>query len=141
MDTRNGIQSHVVDSSEVGLGGNQFETGVINVPANGTIAKGTVLVREGSHFVPATEIETFVEVESGSETVTISATKTVVINPFDIQNNKDTAADMSLRVIISGPVRADFLKIGGRNTTDAENDVIRGSTIVPIKVNDISRTE
>jgi len=141
MDNRNGVQEQIVENQVVGLGGNQFETGKINVAANTVIEKGTVLERQGDQFVPATVLETSFTADSDSATITITVPKKVVINPFDIQNKGAAAADMSLRAIISGPVRADLLKIDGRITTGAENDIIRGSAIIPIIVHDVSRTE
>jgi len=121
---RGGIKSKVVESGAVALGGNEFETSSIMVAPNGIIKKGTVLKRDGDRFASITDIN--------SETP-------VAVNPFDIQNNGSSAADMSFRAIISGPVRASFLEINGVKTTAAENDKIRGyATIIPIKETDIS---
>ena len=128
MSDRNGIQSQVVDtSSGVGLGGNEFETGAVNVAANSTIKKGTVLKRDGEKFAPLTD----------------SSTETPVgVVPFDIENKGSAAADMSLRAIIFGPVIADLLTIGGQPITTAQRDLIRDhSGIIPIKANDISHTK
>jgi len=141
MDNRNGAQDHIVESSVVGLGGNQFETGKINVAANSVIEKGTVLVREGDYFVQAITLEKTYTADSDSESVEITVPKKIAVNPFDISNISAAAVNMSLRAIISGPVRGDLLKVDGRNTTDAENDILRGSAIIPIKGHDISRTE
>ena len=125
--SRGGIQSQVVENSVVALGDNIFETGLINVPGNSTIKKGTVLQRLASgKFAPVTDTE--------DETP-------LAVNPFDIPNPAANAADLSIRAIISGPVRADLLLIGGEETTAAENDMLRVYTIIPVKQNDISRTE
>jgi len=141
--SRGGIDSRVVGGGEVALGNNEYETGLINVAANSIVKAGTVLIRAGNKFTPATEIETTDEVDTdaGTETVSITTTKKVVINPYDVENKGAAAADLSLRVIISGPVRADMLKIGNRGITDAEKDAIRGSSIIALRANDISRTE
>ena len=123
--SRGGMKSQTVENSVVGLGGNQFETGVVSVPANSTLKKGAVLKRNGAKF----------------EVVSLMSAETpVVVNPFDIENSGSAAADMSLRAIISGPVRADLLLVGDQKTTDVQNDMIRSYGIIPIKVNDISRT-
>ena len=125
--SRGGIKSQTVENSVVGLGGNEFETGLINVPATSIIKKGTVLFRSGSKFAPVTDLE--------EETP-------VAVNPFDIENPGSAAADMSFRAIIFGPVRADLLTIDGVATTDAQNDAIRcHASIIPIKVNDISHVK
>ena len=34
------------------LGNNEYETGVLTVPANGTVATGALLKRENGKFVP-----------------------------------------------------------------------------------------
>jgi hypothetical protein len=127
MDNRGGIQSQIVESSEVGLGGNEFETGLINVAANATIKKGTVLKRNGTKFEPVTDID---------------AETPVAINPKDITNSGGAAADMSFRAIIFGPVRADVLKIGDVAVTNpAHFDKIRANALcIPMVQNDISRT-
>ena len=124
--SRGKVKSRVVENSVVGLGGNEFETSLIAVTANSVIKKGTVLSRDGNKFKPVDP--------AASE-------KPVAVNPFDIPNEGDAQANMSFRAIISGPVRADMLLINGVNTTDAENDMLRGASLIPIKTNDISRTE
>jgi hypothetical protein len=127
MNNRGGIQSQIVESQVVGLGGNEFETGSIIVAANTTIKKGVVLKRAGANFAPVTDLE---------------SEKPVAINSFDIINSGASAANMSFRAIIFGPVRADLLTVNGVVTTPAQNDLIRASTVcIPINVNDISRTE
>ena len=126
--SRGGITTQIVDNSVVALGDNEFETGLINVPGNSTIKKGTVLQRLPSgKFAPVTDAE--------DETPR-------AVNPFDIPNTEAAARDLSIRAIISGPVRADLLLIDDRVTTAEENDLIRDhALIIPVKQNDISRTE
>jgi len=127
VNGRTGIQSEVVESSVVALGNNEYETGMINVPANSIIKKGTVLTRTDNKFAPLTDI---------------SEETPIAVNPFDIENKNSSAADMSLRAIISGNVRADLLTIDDTVITTAEKDLIRNkTTIIPIKVNDISHIE
>ena len=124
--SRGGIETQIIENSEVGLGDNEFETGLITVPGNSKIKKGVVLKRAGSKFAPVTNTAT---------------EKPVAVNPKEIENKNAAPADLSLRAIISGPVRADLLLIGNNVTTDDQNDMLRATSIIPIKQNDISRTE
>lgn len=124
--SRGGMQSQTVKDSIVALGDNIFETGSINVAAGATIKKGVVLYREvDSKFAPVTDAAT---------------QKPCAVNPADIKNEGSAAADLSLRAIIAGPVRADLLTINGIKTTAAQNDMLRAYSIIPEKQNDISHT-
>ncbi len=124
--SRGRIQSQTVENSVVALGDNTFETGSINVAAGATIKKGVVLYRVAdSKFAPVTDS---------------AAEKPCAVNPADIINEGSAAADLSLRAIIAGPVRADLLTINGVKTTSAQNDLLRNYSIIPEKQNDISRT-
>lgn len=126
--SRGGIDTREVGTPEVGLGDNQFETGSINVAANATIKKGALLKRDaGGNFALVTDL--------ANDTP-------VAINPFDIVNKSGSAADMSMRGMIFGRVRADLLNVNGLPVTSpAFFDKIRANTLcVPIRVNDISHT-
>jgi len=129
--SRGGIKTNIIESSVVGLGGNQFETGSIVVPAGATIPAGAVLRRGYSGIF---------------ELVTNLTTDTpVAVNPFDIPNNDPSGHGIqaSMRAIISGPVRADMLNINGNSITAPKDfDKIRANSLcIPIQANDISRTE
>jgi hypothetical protein len=124
--SRGGIKSQTVENSVVGLGGNEFETGSITVAAKSVIKKGTVLKRVLAGFAPLADSST---------------EKPVAVNPFDIENDSAASKDLSFRALISGPVRADLLTVNGAKTTDAENDLLKGTSIIPIKVQDISHTK
>jgi len=127
--SRGGVKKQIVESSVVGLGGNEFETGSITVAANTTISKGAVLKRDGAgKFALVTDL---------------TAETPVAINPFDIPNPTAAAAELSMRGIIFGPVRADLLHVNGTPVTSpALLDKIRANALcVPIMANDISRTE
>jgi hypothetical protein len=145
--SRGGIKTEIVENSVVALGDNNFETGVITVPAGETIKKGTVLKRANGKFAPVlnTAPQTInVDVDGTATDVPIPGSVTdvpVAVNPFDIPNPGTAPADLSIRALISGPVRADLLTIDGEVTTDDQNDMLRDYGIIPIKVNDISRTE
>jgi hypothetical protein len=147
MGGRGGITEQVVENSVVALGGNDYETGLINVAANATIDKGTILKREGGKFAPVIDTSPAtinVDVDGTLTDVPVPGTAIdvpVAVNPFDIVNKSGQAADLSLRALISGPVRRDLLTIDGSPITDAEADMLRDYGIIPVKVNDLSRTE
>jgi hypothetical protein len=124
--SRGGIQSQIVENSMVALGDNDFETGLINVAAGATIKRGVVLYRgAGGKFAPVTDTAT---------------QKPSAVNPADIENKGSAAADLSIRAIIAGRVRADLLTINGIVTTAEQNDMLRDYSIIPERQNDISRT-
>ena len=126
MGGRGGIQTETIENPIVPLGNNLYETGIISVPADSVIKAGVVLTRAGNKFVPVTD----------SETQTPLA-----VNPFEIPNKTQAAADLSIRALISGQVRADLLTIDGDSITGPEMDMLRDYGIIPIKVTDLSRTE
>ena len=126
--SRGGVDSREVGTPVVALGDNQFETGSITVAANATIKKGALLKRDATgKFALITDLD--------NETP-------VAINPFDIENKSEAAADMSMRGMIFGRVRADLLNVNGLPVTSpAYFDKIRANTLcVPIRINDISHT-
>ena len=127
--SRGGVRNESVESKAVGLGGNEFETGVLNVAAATTIPAGALLKRDAAgKFALVTDL---------------TADTPVAINPFDIPNKGSAAADMSLRAIIFGRVNANMLNVSGAPVTSpALFDKIRANTLcVPIQTTDISRTE
>jgi hypothetical protein len=147
MGGRGGTTEQVVENSIVELGGNDFETGVINVGAGQTISRGVVLKRAGDKFAPVTDtspITISADVDGTETDIPIPGTMAdtpVAVNPFDIENPGTAAADMSIRALISGPVRADLLTIGGEKITAAQGDMLRNYGISPVKANDLSRIE
>jgi hypothetical protein len=147
MGGRGGITEQVVENSVVALGGNDFETGIINVGAGATIKKGVVLKREGNKFAPVVDtspITITADVDGDETQIPIPGTVAdtpVAVNPFDISNPGNAAADMSIRALVSGPVRADLLTINGIAITDAQGDMLRDYGIIPVKVADLSRIE
>ena len=127
--SRGGIRSQTVENTAVGRGGNEFESGGIVVPGDGTIPAGTILKRENDgKFSPVTNLTT--------------DTPSAIV-PFDISNDRGTAELLSARVIISGPVRASLLNVGGYFITDYKlfDKIRRETTCIPIQGTDISRTE
>jgi hypothetical protein len=146
MSGRGGITEQVVDNSVVALGGNDFETGVITVEAGATIKKGVVLKRAGNKFAPVVDtspITITADVDGDETQIPIPGTAVdtpVAVNPFDI-TNPGTAADLSIRALISGPVRADLLTINGGAIDAKQGDMLRNYGIIPVKAADLSRTE
>jgi hypothetical protein len=147
MSGRGETTEQVVDNSVVALGGNDFETGVINVGAGATVKKGVVLKRAGDKFAPVTDtspVTITADVDGDETAIPIPGTAVDVpaaVNPFDITNPGESAADMSIRALISGAVRADLLTINGEKITAAQGDMLRNYGIIPVKVADLSRTE
>ena len=110
------------------LGGNLFESGKISVPAEGTIAAGTVLTR-GEHdkklFVPAGGEDDF-----------------IAVVPFDLENVTNVSKVTGFRACISGQVRADMLTIGGNPATIEQLDKLRDKAgIIGKRVTDISHLD
>jgi hypothetical protein len=125
MSSRGGIKKKIVGEGVVALGGNEFETGYIEVPANSFVTKGTVLSRAtDGKFVRAT-----------------ASADIIAVNSIDIVNDTDSAQQMSFRALINGPVREDLLRLNGGVLNAADRDNLRRVGIVPILVIDISRTE
>jgi hypothetical protein len=147
MGGRGGITEEVISNNVVALGGNDFETGVINVGAGAIIKKGVVLKRAGNKFAPVVDtspITITADVDDTPAQIPIPGTTKdtpVAVNPFDIENPGNAAADMSIRALISGPVRADLLTIDGGAITDEQGDMLRNYGIIPVKIADLSRIE
>jgi hypothetical protein len=148
MGGRGGIQTETVENPIVPLGNNLYETGTIEVSADSVIKAGVVLYRApDGKFAPVTDTSpaTISADVGGDETeIPIPGTSVqppVAVNPFDIPNKAQTAADLSIRALISGQVRADLLTIDDDPITVAQMDMLRAYGIIPIKVNDLSRTE
>jgi hypothetical protein len=148
MGGRGGIETEVIKNSVVALGGNFFETGLINVPAESSIKKGVLLKRIApGKFAPVldTSPQTITaDVDETPIAIPIPGTSKdtpVAVNPFDIPNPGTATASLSFRALISGPVRADLLTVDGEATTDDQNDMLRNIGIIPVKINDLSRTE
>jgi hypothetical protein len=147
MGGRGGITEQVIENSVVALGGNDFETGVITVGAGAIINKGVVLKRTGNKFAPVVDtnpVTITADVAGTGTQIPIPGTAVdvpVAVNPFDISNPGTAAADLSIRALVSGPVRADLLTINGGEITDAQGDMLRDYGIIPVKVADLSRIE
>ena len=126
------------------LGNNEYETGVLTVPANGTVATGALLKRENGKFVPVVSTESTPGVPAdggGWDTEPSPGDIPVAVNPVEIKNNAGIPADIPFRALISGRVRRDMLSMGGQEISDSQADMLRSYGIRPKKVTDLSWTE
>ena len=127
--SRGGIESREVGGGEVALGGNEYCTVYTTITPGGYLNKGQILVRIGGGD----------DVEEANK---ISSNGLHLINPFRIENKTNSTQRMSLRAIVSGPVRADLLRINSEpHPTIGFLDELRRSSIIPVQGHDISRTE
>jgi hypothetical protein len=122
-----GMKIENVNGAVLLLGDNYFESGVINIGAGGTVAAGTVLTRDDK--------DKFVPVEDPQENSLLA------VMPFDITNDKATAADLGFRALVQGRVRRDMLRINGQPITDGQSDTLRLFGILPVKVTDLSQLD
>jgi hypothetical protein len=118
MDTK------IVENKSLFQGNNEFETGLLTVPAEGSVPLGALLKRAAGKFSVAVDAET-----------------PVAINPVEVKNPSDAPVDIPFRALISGRVRRDMLKFNGGTITDAQTDQLRQYGIIPKKATDLSWTE
>jgi hypothetical protein len=121
------------------LGDNDFETGVLTVPAGETVLQGALLKRANGKFAPVVNTDP-IEIDD-VPVPGIPVDIPVAVNPVDISNPGQAAADIPFRAMIAGRVRFDMLSVNGEPITDAQADMIRLYGIIPKKVTDISWTE
>jgi hypothetical protein len=140
-----------VVSRVVMLGGNRFESGIINIAAGAKVTAGTVLKRvAGNTFSPVVSTETTpgthgVPAAGGGwatePTDPIPGDVPAAVMPFDIINDKGADGNFGFRAMVEGRVRADMLRIAGNATTPEQNDMLRNVGILPTKVTDLSHTD
>jgi hypothetical protein len=136
-------QIHHPNNKSLFLGNNDFETGILVVPANTIIPAGALLKRIEDKFAPVLDTSP-VQITVGEENVSIPGVPTdipVAVNPVEIKNTNTAAADIPFRALVYGKVRADMLSVNGRPITAAQADLLKGCGIISRRVNDISRTE
>jgi hypothetical protein len=128
------------------LGNNEYETGVLTVPAGGKVPIGALLKRTAGKFAPVTDTSP-VEInvaDSGTANVPVPGVPAeipVAVNPADIENPGSSTADIPFRALIGGRVRRDMLSVAGNPITDDQADMLRSYGIIPKKVTDISWAE
>ena len=119
-----------VENKSLQQGNNEFETGVLTVPA------GAFLKREASGKFAAVS-DTTADAETG-----LPAQKPVAVNPVEIKNTAAASADIPFRAMIGGKVRFDMLSVGGNQITDAQADLLRQyAGIIAKKATDLSWTD
>jgi hypothetical protein len=107
------------------LGGNEYETGIVTIPASSTLARGALLLRKNGKFAPVADITKDIP---------------VAVNPVELKNTAAASADVPFRALVAGRVRFDMLYIGTEPITDAQSDMLRAYGILPRKVTDVSWT-
>jgi len=112
------------------IGNNEFETAIVTVAANTTLTKGTVLIRQSSG-----KFAVVVVTPGTPPTSTLAADAGVAILIEDLANDTGSSADLNVRVMIAGKVNRKALNAAGEPLTDAECDILRSQSIVPIPVN------
>ena len=128
MGTINGIyETKNIEPKTLLLGGNEFETGVLNVPAAGTgetinIPDGAVLTRDGT---------------SGKYVVAEDTDGALFILADHIITPITEAGDYPVRVCIKGDVNRNLVTLGGANLTDAQVDALRQNGIFALTMHEI----
>ena len=106
-------------------GNNEFETGILTVPAGGTVPEGALLARtSGGKFAVVEDAE---------------KENPVAVNPVEIGNPASADADIPFRAIVGGRVRFDMLSVAGQPITERHGDLLRQfAGITAKKVTDLS---
>ena len=146
-----GMKVENVPNRVVMLGDEQFEGGVITIPAGATIAAGTVLKRNtDGKFAPVTNTESTpgtpgVPAAGGGwatePTDPIPGDVPTAVMPFDIANGKTVDVDFGFRALVAGRVRADKLRINNNPLSAEQKDLLREVGILPVKVTDLSHLD
>jgi hypothetical protein len=138
------IKTRDVENKIFLLGNNEYEGGVLTVPAGGTVPVGALLKRVEGKFVPVTDtspVKINVADEGTAKNVPVPGVPAeipVAVNPVDIENPGSSPADIPFRALVGGRVRRDMLSIAGNPITDDQADMLRSYGIIPKKVTDIS---
>ena len=128
MGTINGIyETKNIEPKTLLLGGNEFETGVLNVPAAGSgetinIPDGAVLTRDGT---------------SGKYVVAEDTDGALFILVDHIITPITAAGDYAVRVCISGDVNRNLVTLNGAELTDAQVDDLRKNNILVRTVHEV----
>lgn len=110
------------DTKLVLVGYNEYETGLLTVPANTTIKSGTIVQKVDGKFVLS---------EGAASEVSLAVVVT------EEANTTGSPKDVACRVVISGQVNKKALLVGGVAATDAQADLIRKFGLIPIVVNEV----
>jgi hypothetical protein len=139
-------QTRHPENKSLFLGNNEFETGLLTVPAGTTIPAGALLKRVDNKFAPVLNTSPIQINVGDSSTIDVPvpgvpADAPVAVNPVEVKNPGGAPADIPFRALVSGKVRADMLSVDGQPITAAQADMLRVYGILPRRLNDISRTE
>lgn len=121
------MKTSKVENKSLFQGRNEYETGILTIPAGETVSVGAFLARGADGKFTAV-----------SDTAT---EKPVAVNPVEMKNTGVASADFSFRALIGGKVRFDMLSVGGQPITAAQADMIRQYGIIPKNVTNVSWTE
>jgi hypothetical protein len=144
------IQVHHVKNKTLFLGNNEFETGLLTVPAETVVPAGALLKRAGDKFAPVVNTDTTPGTPgtpssdggwTTSPTDPVPGDVPVAVTPAEIKNSGGSPADIPFRALVSGKVRLDMLSVNGQPITAAQADMLRVYGILPRKLNDVSRME
>lgn len=139
---------HNVENKALFMGDQEFEQGLLIVPANTTIPTGALLKRSGegkfAQVINTAPVEITADVNNEEESIPIPGVPTdipVAVNPFPVQNTTAAPADIPFRAMISGKVRRDMLSVAGNQITDAQSDMLRAYGIIAKTVYNLSRLD
>ncbi|MCQ2087875.1 MAG: hypothetical protein MJZ37_07465 [Bacilli bacterium] len=110
-------------SVRIGLGENEFRTGVLTVAGNTTVKAGTIVQTVEGKFVASA---------GGSNEVGMG----VLVD--DVINSGNSSADIPLRVLISGRVNSKALLVGSSAATAVQADSLRNWSIVAVPVTEMN---
>ena len=131
------METRKVENKSLMQGNNEFETGVLTVPAGGTVPAGAFLKREANGKFAA-----IASTEPADPEEPWNFDKPVAVNPVETRNLPAAPADVPFRAMIAGKVRFDMLSVGGQPITDAQADLLRQyAGIIAKKVTDLSWSE
>lgn len=121
MGTINGnYETKSIEPKTLLLGGNEFETGVLNVAAAGE--GETILISDGTLLTRA-ESGKYVVAEEPAAGDALFVLVDHVITPIT------AAGDYPVRVCVKGDVNRNLVTIGGDALTDAQVDLLRQNGI------------
>ena len=101
------------------MGCNEFKSVILTVGAGGKIAEGEILQLVDGKMIPS----------AGG-----ASEKGLAVMVGTEENTTESSKDVACRVCISGRINKNVLTIGGQKATDAQADVLRNWSIVPVNV-------
>ena len=119
------METSRVENKSLFQGNNEFETGIITIPASTVIPTGALLARsDNGKFKVINDTDT---------------ENPVAVNPVELKNNGNSPSDTPFRALVGGRVRFDMLSVDGKPITDKQSDLLRQfAGIVAKKVTDLS---